>query len=95
LDGWTVGSNGVWTAQLPISDVEDLVVNGVAQPEARYPNYDASNPIEGGWAWAQTLPKGDNPTTQLAFDKTVFSASQLSAGEKVSFSHKTAIQTTY
>ena len=34
--GWTVGSDDVWTAWLPISDVEDLVVNGVAQPEARY-----------------------------------------------------------
>ena len=83
VSGWTAGSNGVWTAYVPLSDVEQLTVNGVAQQLARFPDYDPVNPITGGWAWARTAPSRYDPTSSLSFDKSVFAADQLAAGEKV------------
>lgn len=83
VTGWTADANGVWTAHVSSSDVQQLVVNGVPQHEARFPNYDPSNPLRGGWAWAKALPKGSNGTKQLAYDKTTFPAGSLVAGEKI------------
>ena len=83
VTGWTAGANGVWSAHVSSSDVQQLVVNGVPQHEARFPNYDSSNPLRGGWAWAKALPKGSDGTRQLAYDKAVFPAGSLVAGEKV------------
>ena len=84
VTGWTVGSNGVWQAHVSLSDVEQLVVNGVPQTDARFPNSVPSNPIDGGWLWAQTLPGGDNPSLQMAYNKSDFPAGmQPTAGEKV------------
>lgn len=83
VSGWTAGSNGVWTAPVPLGDVEQLTVNGVAQQLARSPNYDPVDAVTGGWAWAQTAPSSYDPTSSLSFDKSVFAANQLVAGEKV------------
>lgn len=81
--GWTVGANGVWSARVPSPDVQQLVVNGVPQQEARFPNYNPSNPLRGGWAWAKPLPAGSDGTRQMAYDKAAFPAGSLVAGEKV------------
>ena len=83
VGGWTIGSNGVWTAHVPLTAVQQFVVNGVSQTEARYPNYDPTDPIRGGWAWAQPLPTGHNALRELAYDKSAFTATQLTAGERV------------
>ena len=83
VSDWTVATNGVWTAHVALSEVDQLTVNGVAQQQARAPNYDPVNPVEGGWAWARPLPSGYDAYSSLAFDKGVFSASQLAAGERV------------
>ncbi len=57
VGNWTSGANGIWTAKLPnVSAVEQFVVNGVRQVEARYPNYDPANPIKSGWLWAKDVP---------------------------------------
>src|SRR4051794_14091984 len=83
VGGWTANSNGVWTAHVPLGDVQQLTVNGTAQQMARYPDYNPADPIRGGWAWAKALPAGYDDTTHLAFGKSVFTAGQLSAGETV------------
>ncbi len=83
VTGWTAGANGIWTAHVALSDVQQLVVNGVPQHEARFPNYDPADPLRGGWAWSKALPAGSNAFTQMAYDKTAFPAGTLIAGEKV------------
>ncbi len=38
-----------------------LFVNGKRQIRARYPNYDAANPLYGGWLKiTESLPEGEN-----------------------------------
>ena len=82
--GWTVGSDGIWSAHLNASNIEQLTLNGQSQTEARYPNEVPTNPIQGGWLWAKTLPSGDNPSTQMAYNKADFPAGQPpTVGEKV------------
>jgi parallel beta-helix repeat protein len=84
VSGWTAGANGVWTAHLNnVSDVQQLVVNGASQTEARYPNYDASNPIKGGWLWAKDAPGGHDATMEMAYNPGDFHNGQPTAGEKV------------
>jgi hypothetical protein len=84
VTGWTIGSNGIWSIQLNTSDVEQLVVNGQSQTLARYPNEVPNNPIQGGWLWANPLPSGDNPLTQMAYKPADFPAGQQpTVGEKV------------
>ena len=58
--GWTVGANGIWSTQLNTNDVEQLTLNGQSQTLARYPNEVPTDPIKGGWLWAQTVPAGYN-----------------------------------
>jgi hypothetical protein len=74
--GWTIGSDGIWSIHLKTSDVEQLVVNGQSQTLARYPNEVPANPIQGGWLWAQTLPSGDNPLEQMAYNPADFPSGQ-------------------
>ena len=83
VSGWTVGSDGIWRAHVAAGSVTQFTVNGVAQVEARYPNYDSSNPTTGGWLWAGNLPAGDNPLTQMAYNKADFPSGQPVVGEKV------------
>jgi len=83
VSGWTQGANGVWQAHVSLSGVQQLVVDGVAQTEARFPAAVPSNPIEGGWLWAQALPSGNNQT-QMAYKPSDFPAGmQPAAGEQV------------
>ena len=35
-----------------------------------------ANPIQGGWLWAQTLPSGDNPLEQMAYNPADFPSGQ-------------------
>ena len=82
--GWTVGANGIWSTQVNSNDVEQFVVNGQSQTLARYPNEVPTDPIKGGWLWAQALPAGHNPGTQIAYNPADFPAGQPpTAGEKV------------
>jgi len=37
--------------------VRQLLFDGARQPLARYPNYDPQNPLYGGWAFIQEIPK--------------------------------------
>src|ERR1700749_2701203 len=37
--------------------VRQLLFDGERQPLARYPNYDPQNPLYGGWAFVQDIPK--------------------------------------
>jgi parallel beta-helix repeat protein len=37
--------------------VRQLLFDGERQPLARYPNYDPQNPLYGGWAFIQDIPK--------------------------------------
>src|SRR5262245_4131065 len=84
--GWTVGANGIWSAQLNNTNgVEQFTVNGQSQTLARYPNEVPSDPIKGGWLWAQALPAGYNPSNQIAYNPADFPAGQPpTVGEKVS-----------
>jgi parallel beta-helix repeat protein len=82
--GWTVGANGIWSIHLNTSDVGQLVVNGESQTLARYPNEVPTDPIQGGWLWAQPLPAGLNPKTQMAYKPANFPAGQQPmVGDKV------------
>ena len=82
--GWTVGSDGIWSIHLNTSNVGQLVVDGQSQTLARYPNEVPTNPIQGGWLWAQSLSAGHNPADQMAYNPADFSASQQpTVGEKV------------
>ncbi len=82
--GWTVGANGIWSIQVNSNDVEQLVVNGQSQTLARYPNEVPTNPIQGGWLWAQPLPAGLDPKTQMAYKPADFPAGQQPmVGDKV------------
>ena len=83
VTGWTQGANGIWSAHVDASQVQQFVVNGVQQTSARYGTVDPSNPLTSGWNWAQTLPSGDDPNTQMAYNKADFAAGQLVAGEKI------------
>lgn len=84
VSGWTAGANGIWTVHLNnVSDVQQLAVNGVSQTEARYPNYDANNPIKGGWLWAKDAPSGHDATMEMAYNPGDFHNGQPAAGEKV------------
>lgn len=82
VTGWQVGQDGIWTARLSVSDIRQLVVGGVAQTEARYPNYDASDPIRGGWLWAKA-PGQLNSTREMAYDTTKLGAAQVVPGGRV------------
>lgn len=82
VTGWTQGANGVWQAQVNASSVGQLVVNGVAQPEAG--SVSLSNTNTGSWLWAQPLPGGDNSMTQMAYNPADFAAGmQPQPGEQV------------
>ena len=83
VSGWTAGSNGIWTAHVNAADVQQFSLNGVQQVEARYPNYDASDPIRGGWLWARDLPSGHDATHEMAYNRGDFTAGQLAPGMKV------------
>jgi parallel beta-helix repeat protein len=82
---WNPGANGIWTAKLSgVSDVEQFVVKGVRQAEARYPNQDPAHPIKSGWLWAKDIPGGHSATWEMAYNKGNFPAGQQpKPGEKV------------
>jgi parallel beta-helix repeat protein len=82
--GWTVGANGIWSIQVNSNDVGQLVVNGESQTLARYPNEVPSDPIHGGWLWAQPLPAGLSASNHLAYNPADFPAGQQPVvGDKV------------
>jgi parallel beta-helix repeat protein len=83
VSGWTGGANGVWSAHVDASEVQQFVVNGVQQTQARYGAVDPANPLRSGWMWAQKLPSGRNPETQMAYNKADFGQGQLAPGMKV------------
>lgn len=83
VTGWTKGADGVWTAHVNAADVQQFTVGGVQQIEARYPNYDPTDPIKGGWLWAKDAPAGVDPLLQMAYNKADFAPGQLAAGMKV------------
>lgn len=83
VGGWTAGADGIWHAHLALNSVTQFVVNGLAQTESRFPNYDAAQPITGGWLWTQPLPAGYDPNLDLAYNKADFPAGAPVAGEKI------------
>jgi parallel beta-helix repeat protein len=83
VSNWTVNSNGVWQAQVPSGNVTQFAVNGIAQTEAQYPNFDPSKPITSGWLWAQTLPANGNPLDQIAYNPADWPNGPPAAGEQV------------
>jgi parallel beta-helix repeat protein len=83
VGGWTVGADGIWRAQLATSSVTQLTVGGVAQTEARYPNFDPAQPATGGWLWAKPLPTGRDAALEMAYDKAAVPAGVLAPGAKV------------
>ena len=83
VGGWTAGADGIWHAHLALNSVTQFVVNGLAQTELRFPNYDAAQPITGGWLWTQPLPAGYDPNLDLAYNKADFPAGAPVAGEKI------------
>lgn len=83
VSNWTAGADGIWRAHVNTSSVTQFVVNGVAQVEARYPNFDTANPETGGWLWAKALPGGHDPSFEMAFNTADVTASQMTVGAKV------------
>jgi Ca2+-binding RTX toxin-like protein len=83
VTGWTAGANGIWTAPLAQADLHQLTLNGERMTEARFPNAVASDPVKGGWLWANAAALGIDTKTQMAFDTADISTSQLQAGMKV------------
>lgn len=83
VSGWRSGPNGIWTTTVNEADVRQLIVGGVAQTEARFPNYDSSDPGRAGWLRAQTLPGGRKSNREFAYDKSQLSPSQVAPGQKV------------
>jgi parallel beta-helix repeat protein len=84
VSGWTAGANGIWSAKVgSVAEVQQFVVDGARQVEARYPNYDASDPIKGGWLWAKDVPSGHDAAHEMAYNKADFPGGQPMVGEKV------------
>ena len=73
---WSIGADGIWTAQLSSDDIGQLTVDGQRQTLARYPNTAPNNPNRSGWLWAQALPDGGNPLRQLAYNPADFPIGQ-------------------
>jgi hypothetical protein len=73
---WSVGADGIWSAQLSSDDIGQLTVDGQRQSLARFPKIVPDDPIRSGWLWAQTLPDGGNPLRQLAYNPTDFPIGQ-------------------
>ena len=72
ITGWSQDSTGLWSAplsasSLPGGKLDAFYVSGVAMRQARYPNYDPANPIEGGWRYADTATSSMNKRTQIRF----------------------------
>jgi parallel beta-helix repeat protein len=72
VTNWTKGSNGIWTASVDASQVQQLTVNGVQQTQSRFPDFNPDDPIRGGWLWGQDA-KGDALKT-LTFNPADFPA---------------------
>ena len=73
---WSVGADGIWTAQLSSNDIGQLTVDGQRQTLARFPKAAPDDPIQSGWLWAQSLPDGGNPLRQLAYNPADFPIGQ-------------------
>ena len=64
---WTQADNGWWQAKLPEAvDHEnclvEMYVDGEPVHNARWPNFDPNDPLEGGWAFTcETQPKRKRP----------------------------------
>ncbi len=59
-------------------------MNGQSQTLARYPNEVPTDPIKGGWLWAQPLPAGLSASNHLAYNPADFPAGQQPVvGDKV------------
>ncbi len=82
VSGWTI-ADGIWTAHVGLGSVQQFVVDGVEQTEARYPNEDPSDPVRGGWLWAQSLPAGHDASLEMAYDKADFPTGRPTVGEKI------------
>jgi VCBS repeat-containing protein len=73
VTGWVQGSDGIWTAAAPPgafsgNATEDLLVNGVRETLARYPNAVPGDTVQGGWLYAAASLPGQATTSSFQFN---------------------------
>ncbi|GAA4256223.1 hypothetical protein GBZ26_09085 [Azospirillum formosense] len=72
ITNWSASGGEVWSAALSVSESgmlanADLIVGGVRQNMARFPDRMPDNPIEGGWLFADASGPGDNSYSSFRF----------------------------
>jgi parallel beta-helix repeat protein len=73
ITGWQQDpTTGLWSApvaatSMPGGKLDALYVDGVALTRARYPNAVPSDPVKGGWLFADTATAGMNTYSQFRF----------------------------
>ena len=80
VTGWTQGAGGVWSAPVGLAKVEQLTLKGKRQHEARRPNFNPSDPIRGGWLFADQ----GNSRGSLTYRPGSLDPAQLAPGTKIS-----------
>ncbi len=72
---WQPGRAGILHTSLPPGLVFDqLFANGARQVRARFPNFDATNPLRDGPGYVQIVDgSGQRPDTWVSYDPTTFS----------------------
>jgi len=58
VENWTKGPNSIWASQIPAVRTDrwafrQLRVGDNLEPNARHPDFDESNPVEGGWNFTE------------------------------------------
>ncbi len=80
VGGWTNQGNGTWTATVNADNVQQVTLNGSVLQEARSPNFDPANPVQGGWSWAAGNAANNN---QLVYNPNDYPSGSLQAGQTV------------
>ncbi len=89
LTGWTLDTaSGLWSApvaaaSLPGGKLGALYLGGVALTPARYPNAVPTDPVKGGWRFADTATAGMNTKAQFRFKAGDIPAGLAATGLKV------------
>lgn len=71
ITGWKQRAGGIWAAPVPAgADFRLLRVGDRLATRARHPNFDAKNPLMGGWLFAEAVtpvPRPGGPTTFMRY----------------------------
>ena len=88
IGGWTQDSTGLWStavssSTLPGGTLNALFVGNAPMTRARYPNYDPTQPVKGGWRFADTPSSSTNKSTQFRFRSGDLPTNTVAANLKV------------